>query len=125
MQNLRKKLKCEFLYKDLMYMGKWSGCHQMPERSFFINGFQFPVCARCTGIVVGYLAGMFLLLLKIYIPTEFCLCFAMVMFLDWYIQHINILQSTNKRRFITGTICGIGYLQVLVRICCAFVKWIF
>ena len=29
-------------------------CHQRPERSFFINGHQLPVCARCTGL---YLSG--------------------------------------------------------------------
>ena len=26
-------------------------CHQMPERSFFLDGHQLPVCARCTGLV--------------------------------------------------------------------------
>jgi uncharacterized membrane protein len=29
-------------------------CHQRPERSFFIDGHQLPVCARCTGL---YLSG--------------------------------------------------------------------
>ena len=29
-------------------------CHQRPDRSFFIDGHQFPVCARCTGL---YLSG--------------------------------------------------------------------
>jgi uncharacterized membrane protein len=29
-------------------------CHQLPERSFFWDGRQFPVCARCTGL---YLSG--------------------------------------------------------------------
>ena len=29
-------------------------CHQRPERSFFIDGHQHPVCARCTGL---YLSG--------------------------------------------------------------------
>ena len=29
-------------------------CHQRPERSFFWDGQQFPVCARCTGL---YLSG--------------------------------------------------------------------
>jgi uncharacterized membrane protein len=34
-------------------------CHQRPERSFFLNGDQFPVCARCTGL---YLSGAVALL---------------------------------------------------------------
>jgi uncharacterized membrane protein len=25
-------------------------CHQRPERSFFLDGHQLPVCARCTGL---------------------------------------------------------------------------
>ena len=29
-------------------------CHQRPERSFFLEGHQLPVCARCTGL---YLSG--------------------------------------------------------------------
>jgi uncharacterized membrane protein len=29
-------------------------CHQLPARSFFWDGHQFPVCARCTGL---YLSG--------------------------------------------------------------------
>lgn len=29
-------------------------CHQRPERSFFLDVHQFPVCARCTGL---YLSG--------------------------------------------------------------------
>ncbi|HEX7283845.1 MAG TPA: DUF2085 domain-containing protein [Vicinamibacterales bacterium] len=33
-------------------------CHQIPERSFFVDGWQLPVCARCTGLYLGALAGL-------------------------------------------------------------------
>ncbi|HWI19970.1 MAG TPA: DUF2085 domain-containing protein [Vicinamibacterales bacterium] len=32
-------------------------CHQKPERSFFIDAHQLPVCARCTGLYLGAAAG--------------------------------------------------------------------
>ena len=32
-------------------------CHQIPERSFHLGGFQIPVCARCLGIYAGAAAG--------------------------------------------------------------------
>jgi uncharacterized membrane protein len=32
-------------------------CHQRPERSFHIDAFQLPVCARCIGIYAGVAAG--------------------------------------------------------------------
>jgi uncharacterized membrane protein len=33
-------------------------CHQIPERSFFLDGHQFPVCARCTGLYVSGAVGL-------------------------------------------------------------------
>ena len=33
-------------------------CHQRPERSFFLNGHQFPVCARCTGLYLSAAMGI-------------------------------------------------------------------
>ena len=33
-------------------------CHQMPERSFFVDGHQLPVCARCTGLYLSGAAGL-------------------------------------------------------------------
>lgn len=33
-------------------------CHQKPERSFFWEGHQFPVCGRCTGLYVSAVMGI-------------------------------------------------------------------
>lgn len=32
-------------------------CHQIPERSFHLQSFQLPVCARCFGIYAGAAAA--------------------------------------------------------------------
>ena len=33
-------------------------CHQLPERSFFWDERQLPVCARCTGLYLGVAIGL-------------------------------------------------------------------
>lgn len=43
-------------HDPLLAAGDWSGyalCHRISERSFTINGRQFPLCARCTGMYLG------------------------------------------------------------------------
>jgi uncharacterized membrane protein len=33
-------------------------CHRIPERSFFLDGHQLPLCARCTGTFLGAIVGL-------------------------------------------------------------------
>jgi uncharacterized membrane protein len=33
-------------------------CHRLADRSFFVAGRQFPLCARCTGTFLGALLGL-------------------------------------------------------------------
>ena len=95
----------------LMALGKLSGCHQLPKRSFFIKGRQFPVCARCTGVFIGYIIGG-ILYFFIHINIFLCLVFCLVMFIDWYVQYKDLMQSNNIRRVITGFLCGLGLIQI-------------
>jgi uncharacterized membrane protein len=38
-------------------------CHRIPERSFFLDGRQLPLCARCTGTFLGAVVGLTAMLL--------------------------------------------------------------
>lgn len=100
----------DYIFKTVGAMG----CHQLPERSFFIRGRQFPMCARCTGVWAGYLLGICLYAFyKIPIWLDFLFC--ELMFADWLIQYIDLRQSTNIRRLITGLLCGAGLIQLEIR----------
>lgn len=102
------------IWAKCMEIGKRSGCHQLPERSFFCGTYQFPVCARCTGVLLGYIlsACTFFLYQNIIIAAAGCL----VMFFDWYIQYKNIIISTNCRRLISGICGGYGILSIHIMI---------
>lgn len=91
-----------------MEIGGALGCHQMPERSFFIKDFQFPVCARCTGVMISAVIAT-IVFLKKRLPIWICISMSSVMLFDWGIQYLNIKESTNSRRLITGLIGGFGY----------------
>ncbi|MBQ2938437.1 MAG: DUF2085 domain-containing protein [Clostridia bacterium] len=95
-----------------MEYGHRIGCHQMPERSFFLNGYQFPVCARCTGVILGEIIAVILILLGIRFNIVVSIFLLLIMGFDWFIQFIKILQSNNARRLITGVTGGIGLTYI-------------
>ena len=46
------------VYEWLMAVGHRAGCHQRADRSFYWKGRKFPLCARCTGVLVGYILAV-------------------------------------------------------------------
>lgn len=97
----------EKLWIKCMKAGHLLGCHQMPERSFFYKGYQYPVCARCTGVYLSFPFSVPLIRRR-WFSTKAAAASACVMLADWLLQFFNIRESTNRRRLITGLIGGIG-----------------
>ena len=92
------------------------GCHQIYERSFTFRGYQFPVCARCTGIFIGHVIAIFLCVIKVRISTKICVLLILVMACDGFLQLFKLKKSTNIRRLITGILAGVGCIFMLVNI---------
>ena len=115
------KIQMNNMYLALLKFGANAGCHQLPERSFIINGYQFPVCARCTGVLIGYIIC---LLCHFIFGTNLIFCFAgcLIMFIDWFIQYLNIKESTNIRRFVTGILGGFGVMGIQIIFLKAVIK---
>jgi uncharacterized membrane protein len=99
----------------LMKIGTALQCHQMPERSFFWKEYQFPVCARCLGMLIGHLLGVTILLFYKF-SLVLAIAFCLITFIDWFLQYLGILESTNWRRLMTGILGGIGVVILPVRL---------
>ena len=93
---------------------KCSGCHQMPERSFFIGGYQLPLCARCTGIVTGHILGI---TVSFFRPASFRSLPGMLpLMIDGTLQETTSYESTNVKRLCTGILYGFGAMRGCIRI---------
>lgn len=105
------KLWFPFL-KAFNKIGEMSGCHQIPERCFKIKGYIFPLCARCTGVAVGQIICIILLIFNIKVSLITAILFLLIMGFDWLIQYVKILKSNNTRRFITGILGGFAVITI-------------
>jgi uncharacterized membrane protein len=114
-------------------------CHQLPERSLFIFGYQMTVCSRCFAIYTTFLAGclLFTLLRTKLKPWNiiYYILFCVPMAIDGFAQLFRVaiprsigpgltliwtVESTNEVRIITGAIFGLAsalyvlpFLQVI------------
>lgn len=87
-------------------------CHQLPHRSFFFRGKQFPVCARCTGIYLGYLTFPFFTFGLFYLNVWISMAFALPALIDGLTQHYFNRESNNLLRLFTGFVCGVGMMSL-------------
>jgi uncharacterized membrane protein len=99
-------------------------CHQLPDRSFFIHEHQSPLCARCTGMYLGFFIGLIFLIVRrrthsARMPTTAMVAvligFITIMGIDGINSTISIIpgapqlyHTTNIHRLITGTLFGIA-----------------
>ena len=117
MQFMRQKME-SISRKDRLWIasmkicGKLSGCHQMPERSFFIGGYQLPLCARCTGILAGHVIGMVVSLFRD--VSLLSLIGTIPLMIDGTVQQFTSYESTNDRRLFTGILYGFGMMSACI-----------
>jgi uncharacterized membrane protein len=95
---------------------KFAICHQMPERSFKYKGRQFPLCARCTGIFIGYFTFPIFQLQIIKPSLLLIILLSIPMFVDSITQSMNYRESNNILRVITGFLFGAAQVAFIVLI---------
>lgn len=87
------------------------GCHCKDERSFHYKGKKFPICARCTGELVGIFASLFSCFF-FQLPVWLCIILMIPLIADGTIQMFTNYESNNLRRFVTGVLFGYGLFML-------------
>jgi len=87
-------------------------CHQIPERSYFIDGHQFAVCARCTGVYGGFTLMLLLYPLigslknTVTPPRSWLFLAAIPLAIDVGVNVAGFWQNTHTSRLLTGALLG-------------------
>lgn len=90
------------------------GCHARADRSFFYHGRQFPICARCTGELIGMILGIPIAFFMGYPSFSVVLLMMFPMVLDGFLQLLTPYESKNYRRCATGIVFGIAFIFFLI-----------
>jgi uncharacterized membrane protein len=89
-------------------------CHRKPERCFNMGGQPLPICARCTGILLGYLFIPAMLLITPPLPWAVGMLAQLPMLIDGGTQSLGLRLSNNGVRVVTGLLSGWGLSVIVV-----------
>ena len=87
-------------------------CHQLPDRSYFIDSHKFAVCTRCTGLYAGF---AFTLLFYPLIsslkrtetpPRSWLLLATIPLLIDFSVTFFGFWENTHTSRMLTGALLG-------------------
>lgn len=87
-------------------------CHQLPERSYFIDAHKFAVCSRCTGVYAGFALTLLVYPLIRSLrntaipPRKWLVLAAIPTFLDFSLTFFGIWENTHTSRLLTGLLLG-------------------
>ena len=110
------------MLESLLWQTGFCVCHQRPERSFFMAGHQLPLCARCTGIHLGFLITAAYNLLRgrwhrAGSPDRWVLAVAVLgsqlMILDGVTSYAGLRETTNLIRLASGLGMGLAIGLIL------------
>ena len=88
-------------------------CHGIVERCLTLFGQPMPICARCTGIYLGMLAGLIAFFLVPWVEEKFMRVASLVavtpLAIDGLTQLAGLRESTNALRMGTGIAAGVAF----------------
>ncbi|HKG45693.1 MAG TPA: DUF2085 domain-containing protein [Pyrinomonadaceae bacterium] len=87
-------------------------CHQLPERSYFIDGHKLAVCSRCTGIYAGFALTLLVYPLIRSLrntatpPRSWLILAAVPLAIDFSLNFFDTWENTHTSRLLTGALLG-------------------
>lgn len=87
-------------------------CHQLPDRSYFIDDHKFAVCTRCTGLYAGFAITLLLYPLVGSLrrtetpPRSWLLLAAIPLLIDFSVTFFGFWENTHTSRMLTGALLG-------------------
>jgi uncharacterized membrane protein len=87
-------------------------CHQLPERSYFVDGHKLAVCSRCTGIYGGFVFTLLLyplirsLRTTVTPPRSWLLLATVPLLIDFSVTFFGFWENTHTSRLLTGALLG-------------------
>lgn len=105
-------LTAESQVSNTLYRAFAGLCHQLPERSYFVDGHKLAVCSRCTGLYAGFAFTMLLypLLRPLktihWPPREWLIWSALPLAIDFGLTFFGIWENTHTSRLLTGALLG-------------------
>ena len=100
-------------------------CHQIAERSYSLDSFQMPLCARCLGIHLGFLFGAVFIILCRFARHHGCMLqnvrhmlalalLAVPAVMDVSLSYAGVTESNNAIRSVTGAFFGVALAFILL-----------
>ncbi|HEX7419641.1 MAG TPA: DUF2085 domain-containing protein [Thermoanaerobaculia bacterium] len=88
-------------------------CHGIERRCLTMFGVPMPICARCTAIYIGLIAGvavfMVIPLLEERVMRVIVYAAAVPMLIDGLTQATGLRESTNGIRIVTGLVAAVAF----------------
>jgi uncharacterized membrane protein len=86
----------------------FSFCHRRKDRSIRISGYTFPLCARCTGLWLGFVMGLLVRVAGLHMPLIFAFVLMLPLTVDGLTQLAGYRESNNRLRLLSGVLFGIA-----------------
>ena len=103
------------IIKRLLLLGKIPLCNGIADRAPNILGICFPLCYRCTFVIISFFITLFLIYKK-EISIKYIWLLLLPLIIDGCLQTFLMIESHNIRRSITGMLFGIAMAFIVNKI---------